>query len=202
MKNKLILGALIALVTLGLVGGTAAFATGTLQKVRGMGKVTAVDLEAGTLTVDTWCGTVTLYTNEETVFHVRGVENPSLADIQVGDPLAGEVERQEDGTLLATHLAVVPPKQDRARGLGKVTAIDLEAGTLTVEARRGTVTLYTDENTLFRVKDVESPSLADIQVGDLLAGEVEKQDDDTLLATHLAVVPPKQDRGSDKPAQP
>ena len=65
-------------------------------------------------------------------------------------------------------------------------------GTLTVQARQhGEVMIQTDEETVFRVKDVEDASLKDVQVDDVVAGVVVKQEDGTLLAKLIAVVPPR-----------
>jgi hypothetical protein len=95
------------------------------------------------------------------------------------------------GLLASTALAQEPPR--RLRGLGKVTAI--EGDTLTVETRQyGTIALLTDADTRCRVPGVEDPSIDDIEVGDILAGIATKQDDDTLLAKFVAVVPPRLDR--------
>ncbi|MEJ2210392.1 MAG: hypothetical protein P8129_15345, partial [Anaerolineae bacterium] len=65
------------------------------------------------------------------------------------------------------------------RGLrGEVTAIDLEAGTLTVETARGPVTVVTADETRYRLPGVEDPGLDDVQVGDRIvaAGRFESRD--------------------------
>lgn len=107
MKTKLLLGTLATLALLSLMGSVA-FAAEPLRHMRGLGKVTAI---AGqTITVETRRGTFDILTDENTVFRVKGVENPTVDDIQVGDTIAGQVEKQEDDTLLAKVIAVVPPK--------------------------------------------------------------------------------------------
>ena len=194
--KKLLLGTLIALIALGAFGSVA-LAQEPRQtdhrRVRGLGKVTAVDLGAGTLNVQNRRGTFEVLTDDETVFRIRGVENPSLSDIKVDDIVAGQVKKSaDDGTLIAKVIAVVPPKEDRLRGLGKVTAVDLGAGTLIVQNRRGTVEILTNDETVFRVRGVENPSLDDIKVDDFVAGQVIKStDDDALLAKVIAVLPPR-----------
>ena len=107
MKAKLLLGTLVALIALGLAGGVA-FAAEPLQHLRGLGKVTAID--GHTLTVENRQGTFDLLTNGETVFRIKGIEDPTIEDIQVGDIVAGRAIKQEDGALLAKVIAVVPPK--------------------------------------------------------------------------------------------
>ena len=142
------------------------------------------------LTVETHRGeTVDVLVDGETVLRIRGVENPTLEAIHVGDIVAGQVEKQEDGTLLAKVIAVVPPRNERIRGLGKVA--EVQGDTLTIENRRGTFAVRTDEDTVFRVRGIENPTLEDIRVGDIVAGQAEKQGDGTLLAKIIAVVPPR-----------
>jgi exosome complex RNA-binding protein Csl4 len=187
MKTKLLIGTLAALVILGLVGGVA-FAAEPSRRLCGLGKVTAID--GDTITVENRRGTFDILTDADTVFRVKDVESPTIDDVNVGDIVAGQVEKQEDDTLLAKVVAVVPPKQQRVRGLGKVTAID--GDTITVENRRGTFDVLTDADTVFRVKDVESPTIDDVNVGDIVAGQVEKQEDGTILAKAIVVVPPQQ----------
>jgi hypothetical protein len=120
---------------------------------------------------------------------VPGVEEPTLADVEIDDVVAGIVVKQEDGALLAKLVAVVPPKGERLRGLGKVTAVGDDA--LTVVTRDGQErTIAVDGETRFRVPGVEEPTLADVEVDDVVAGIVVNQADDTLLAKAIAVLPP------------
>jgi hypothetical protein len=162
------------------------------ERMRGLGKVT--DVGDDSITVERLGGeTVTVYVDEETTFRISGVEDPGLEDIEMDDVVAGVVVKQEDDTLLAKRIAVVPPKDERVRGLGKV--VEVGDDSLTVETRDGgTRTVYVDDETTFRIKSVEDPGLDDINVGDVVAGQAEKQEDDTLLAKLIIVVPPKGER--------
>ena len=187
MKTKLLIGTLVALVALSLLGGTA-FAAEPSTRMRGLGKVAEIDLDTGTLTVHTRRGRVTVHTDAATAFRIPGVDEPALADVRVGDLVAGVVERQEDGTLLALRIAVLPPKPERVRGWGRVEAV--HGKTLVVQNRQGTFEVLTDKDTVFRIRGVEDPSIVDIEVGDLVAGRAIKQEDGTLLAKLVAVVPP------------
>jgi len=172
--------------------------------LRGLGKVAAIEGDA--LTVENRRGTFEVLTNDDTVFRVRGVESPSIDDLHVGDVVAGIVARQDDGSLLARVIAVVPPQAQRLRGLGRVAAIEGDA--LTVENRRGTFEVLTNDDTVFRVRGVEGtfevltnddtvfrvrgvedPSIDDLHVGDVVAGIVARQDDGSLLARALVVLP-------------
>lgn len=100
-------------------------------------------------------------TGDETSFHILGIENPSLDDVQVGDRVTVEVQMVE-GAPLAERVLVMP---ESFNGLeGEVTAI---AGTtLTLETRHATVQVLTGGSTLFRVPGVEDAGLEDVLVGD------------------------------------
>jgi exosome complex RNA-binding protein Csl4 len=190
MKLKLVLGTLIALVTLGVAGGVA-FAADSSQRQGGIGKVIAI--EGDTIVVENFWGTFDVLTDEETVFRVRGIENPTIKDVNVGDIVAGRIEKGEDGTFLAKLVAVIPPGAIKRRGLGKVTAVGKDS--ITIKRRNGeSVTVHVNDETLFRIRGVENPGLEDIQVGDIVAGKALKQEDDTLLAKLIIVVPPKEER--------
>ena len=114
-------------------------------------------------TLSTPHGEITVSVDANTQYRVPGVEQATLADLQIGDTVLVLGRRNEAGELLARRVAVLPPVPVGAIK-GEVTAI--EGQTLTVATRGGDKTLLTDENTQFRVPDVEEPTLADIQVGD------------------------------------
>ena len=105
MKKRLLLGILILLLALGSFG-TVALADTPPNGLRGLGKVAAIEGDA--LTVENRRGTFEVLTNDDTVFRVRGVEDPSIDDLHVGDVVAGIVARQDDGSLLARALVVLP----------------------------------------------------------------------------------------------
>ena len=136
------------------------------RPVRLRGEVLVI--EGDTFTVRTARGReVTVLTDEATEFRVPGVESPSIADLQVGDKVAGEgvVEMDSAGTgepvAKATLVVVLP--DEVARLAGEVSAI--EGTTLVLETRGGQVDVLTDEETIFRIPGVEEPALDDIEVG-------------------------------------
>ena len=67
----------------------------------------ATQVGSDQLTVGTAQGPVTVLVGEGTVIRVEGVENPSLADIGVGDPVGVRGQWNEDGTLQAEGIAVL-----------------------------------------------------------------------------------------------
>ncbi len=150
------------------------------------GEVTAVALDSGTLAVDTRRGEWTVHTTDDTRYRIPGVENPTLADVQVGDRVivAGKPDEDSDNTGTARLIAVLP--KNLVKGRGQVTAI--EGSTLTVETRRGPYTVVADEGTRYRARDIEDPSLADVQVGDAIFVIGLEQDDGTILAKVIGIL--------------
>ncbi len=156
---------------------------------RGMrGQVTAI--EDTTLVVNTPNGQeVRIVTDDQTRFRVPGVENPTIADVAVGSQLMVYGGRDEEGTLRAQAVVVIPAdrlQQQMARG--EVKAI--EGTTLTVGAPKGQErTVLTDGETRFRIANVEEARLADIQVGDTILALGDPDQAGNLVAKVLAVVP-------------
>lgn len=147
------------------------------------GKVTGVDVGAGSFSLHTLRGEdVTFVTNENTIFE-GGVE--TLADFQEGMQAAVSAYRQEDGSLLA--LAVVA-RLPVVRNAGEVTAVDVSGGTFTLKTLRGeTLIIMVDENTRFRSKDGGVQSLADLAAGMRLLVRSQTQEGGSHLARLVQV---------------
>jgi len=82
-----------------------------LASRRLVGEVTAVDLAAGTLTVQVGQrGEVTVVAGDDTRYRIRGIDQPALADIKIGDRIAadGRFEQGSQTRFLARLIAVVP----------------------------------------------------------------------------------------------
>lgn len=188
MAKKLLLSTLIVFSALTFLTATTLADDGTARR-RGLGKVSAVDLDQSSLTVETRRGSVTIQTDESTTFRIPGSDSPTLADVQVGDLVAGVLKPQADGTLLALHIAVLRHNPNRVRGWGRVQAI--QGRTLVIENRQGTFEVRTDQDTVFRVRGTEAPSIRDVKVGDLVAGVAVRQPDGPLLARLAVVIPPR-----------
>jgi hypothetical protein len=157
---------------------------GVEQVVRG--RVTAVD--APQIEVLTRQGPIVITTDENTRYHVPGVENPSLGDISVDDIILAGGAR-EDGENHAVVIAVIPPGTQRAVRLGRVTAVEQDS--LMLETRRGElITVLTDESARFRIPGVEYPTIDDIEAGfQAAAAGWMDQDDGTLLARFIGARP-------------
>jgi len=148
------------------------------------GQVAAIDGNA--VTVNTLDGPMTVATDANTRFKVPGVENPTLADIKVGDLVFVVAFGQEDGSSLAKLIAVRPQIRFRGEVVAKNGAM------LTIATDRGNVDVLTDENTRYRVPGVENPTLDDVHVGDQVAViAIPRGPEGGLLAKGIGVLPPE-----------
>lgn len=155
------------------------------------GQVTAIDGE--TLTVEDRNGeTVTVNVTEDTrVMLTETQSEGSLSDISVGSNIGVRGQRNDDGTVEAVDV-VVMPAGDMAGG--RVTAV--EDNVITVEDRDGETTrIVTGEETTFRVNRDEAGALEDVTVGMGIGAFGETQDDGSLAARLVMVGPPGKDGG-------
>jgi hypothetical protein len=110
-------------------------------------------------------------TTDGTKYHAKGLENPSLADIKVGDVVIA-TGVLEGNTLTASHVGFQTPRAKTGPlATGKIAAIN--GGTLTLEQPFGqSLTVTTDANT-FVVQRGEDGlvviSVSDLKVGDGVA---------------------------------
>lgn len=115
--------------------------------------------------------TVNVATTAETKYHAKGIENPSFADIKVGD-IVIVVGQLNDSTLTAAQIGFQTP---RARtgplAAGKIATIN--GGTLTLQQPFGqSMTVTTDANTFVVQRGADgltAISVSDLQVGDGVA---------------------------------
>ncbi|TET50524.1 MAG: hypothetical protein E3J64_08120 [Anaerolineales bacterium] len=149
------------------------------------GKITELARES--LTIRTERSLVTIYVDGETRYRIRGVENATFADLEVGMKVLARAVLRDDGSLLAkTVAAAARPRRIELRG--QVTAIDGRTFTLRTGEGRD-VEVLTDDETVFRVPGVENPTIADLEVGDLIAGRAVVEEEGVVRATHVVVVP-------------
>jgi len=120
---------------------------------------------------------------EATEFRAPGVEDASIADLQVGDKVAAEGEIGQDGVLEATLVVALPERMARLRG--QVTAF--EGTTLMLETLGGQVAVHTDTSTLFRIPGIEAPSLDEVELGDKVVAAGAWEDEATFHAVGVGV---------------
>jgi len=147
------------------------------------GRVMAV--EGDTFTARSGRGrTLSVLTGETTEFRVPGVENPSIADLQVGDHVAGEGEADEDGVVRATLVIVLPEDVTRLNG----EAFAINGTTLVLDTAGGKVNVLTGGDTVFRIPGVEEPTLDDVEIGERIMAAGTWDDDMTFQAIGVGVV--------------
>jgi len=145
---------------------------------------TVSDIEDTTLVLDTLQGEkqVTTY---EAIFWAPGVENPSLADVQVGDQVVAWGRPDEDGSLAAKLVAIASAEELREHAMvGRVTAV--EGQTLVITTREGEKEVVTTSETYFHIPNVEEPGLDDIEVGRIIRA-LGQEDGGTFTAQIVAV---------------
>jgi hypothetical protein len=157
------------------------------------GEVTAID--GSSLTVQTRDdATVTVTTtNSTTVMLAETRSEGSLGDIQVGDKIGVQGQKNDDGTVNAQNIVILP-RGDVAGG--KVTAVD--GATITVDnPKDGTTTIVTNSDTQFKVGPDGEGSLADITTDNFVMALGEKQDDGSLVARQVMIGKPGMRGGPD-----
>lgn len=132
---------------------------------------------------------LTVLTDEMTEFHVPGVDDATIADLQVGDRIAGEGVVEDDGAGSGqpegrATLVIVLPEQV-ARLTGEVVAV--EGATLKLDTPGGTVDVLTDVDTVLRVPGVEEPTLDDVEIGDRATATGEWEDETTFNAIAVGI---------------
>ena len=76
-----------------------------------------MSIEGTSLTVQDPKDTHTVYTDERTRFRIPDVEDPTIADIQIGDHILAIGEPKEGRNLLARLVIVRPPPQEAGPAL-------------------------------------------------------------------------------------
>lgn len=157
------------------------------------GEVLSLDPAAGVLSVkgsgpkeETW----TVQTTEDTKYRVPGVDNPSLADIAVGQQVlvVGRKTGDSDNSGVAWRIAVIPAEfKDSQRLGGKVTG--LSGDTFTLSGPRGDFTVQTSAETRYRIRGGGDATFADITVGGkvLVVGQPVAGQDNTIAAQVVGI---------------
>ena len=182
----------------GFRGGSGGFGPGADFMMRGGphkgpgfgkgtgGEVTAID--GSSLTVQTRDEEiVTVNTSDDTkVTLAENQSEGSVSDIQVGDKIGVRGQINDDGTVDAEGIVILP-RGDMAGG--KVT--EVSGSTITVNnPKDGTVTIVTSADTQFRVGRDGEGSLDDVNTDSFVMAVGELQDDDSLLARQVMIGKP------------
>ena len=198
-KKTIWISALIAMLTLATVAGTA-LASGQgapwghpgghgegRRGARGQGEVIAIADDEFTLLMRDEVE-ITVQVDEDTRYFG---DLESFNDIEVGMTVAVAGIRKGEETGLAK--AIGAGEQPFGLGArGEVT--DVDADSLTIETRDGeSLTFQVDGETVFLSRDDEVQSLADIEIGYRAGVHYEEASDGTLLAKTIGAGEPKGD---------
>ena len=155
------------------------------QVARLVGQVAAI--EGTTLVLDTTGGQVSVLTDANTVFHIPGVENPSLDDIKAGNKVGAAGTWESETTFHAIGVGVGGRREGQP---GRVhgRAITVGVDSLVVGTARGPVMVLVDDETKLRVPGVYEPSLADVEEGAQVGAWGTWNEDGSLQATGVAVM--------------
>ncbi|MBN1315399.1 MAG: hypothetical protein JXA42_08025 [Anaerolineales bacterium] len=108
---------------------------------------------------------VRVLVTENTRFQIPNVQNGSLGDLAIGDPVYTAGVWNDRQELVARLIGLMPEDvQDVVRG--KVTSIN--SPVIEVLTHQGIVTVITDEETRFRILGQENASIDDIMIDDLI----------------------------------
>ncbi len=141
-----------------------------------------VQIDGTDITIQNPGRQVLIHVDAQTRLRVPGVDEPTLSDLKAGDHIHGFAVEHADGSLWGRLLMVV----DEYKLRGVVASI--KGNAITVEQIGETLTVVSDEHTRFRVPGVESPTLADVQVGDLVGLLAFGRPDGTILAKAVNVL--------------
>jgi hypothetical protein len=154
---------------------------------------------SGTFSV-LWRGaTVTVSVTPSTVFAERGDHMPSFANVCVGAKVRATGPISPSGDMGATHVTVIPPPPLHV--VGTVTSVKGSsvpgacgtaeaAGSFTLTGHGGVSTVEVSPATVFKERHRNSPSFADVCVGDKVRAAGPEVAGNELAADGVAVIPP------------
>lgn len=167
MKRKILIAVGLVLV-LGLVAAvaTAAAAEGEVT-VAGWGirHGTIVEIDGGSLVVETPRGLLNVLVDENTRYRIPGVQDPGLEDLAPGNHIAGAGRMLEEGTARARLIIRLPAREEQGLLRGELTA----KGDDWLEITRPddvAVRVLLGEETRYRIPEADEPDLDDLQIGD------------------------------------
>jgi hypothetical protein len=143
-------------------------------------------VEDSSLRIGTPQGELTILTDETTRFRIPGAEEPGLDDVPLGAKVIIAWIKNEDGTLLARIVGVLPQRPRRI----VATIAGLNETTLTLSLRSGRqIDVRTDENTRFLVPGMAEASIGDLRTGETVAVQgTPPRNDETAYAAAVAVL--------------
>ena len=164
-----------------------------------VGKVTGVDAEANTFTMDARGGEWTIQVTADTRIIVPGVASPTVANIVEGDkaivtglaPASETVQNAAERTLVAQMVAIQRPQPRPIKVGGTVARIDVPTGRFVLALASGeTKIIVVNDGTRLVIPGVREPSLEDVNVGDraLVMGMIDETAEGSPIVAQMIVV--------------
>lgn len=188
-----------------LVGLALSFATSGIayadedipsQRLRVLGRITAVDPNESMFSLHTRAGEDLRFTvDEATQFRSPNGSIQGLQDLEVDMAAVVVASEETNGVYLAHVVAVARLDPDRrvVRAMGTIAQIMTADGTFTLEKRDGEVlTIQTNERTRFRSRGGEIQSVEDLVPGMVAFVLAVEQEDGLLLALLVAAGDPEE----------
>ncbi len=163
---------------------TAATPVAAQEPRQGVLRGRVLSVEETAIQVQTRQGQVTLITEETTRFRLAGRPQASLQDLEPGMRLLAR-GMWEDGDRFQARLVIARPSRP-LRLQGKITSVAEE--TLTLETRRGTITVTVGEATEFLVPGIATPGLEDLSPGDRILVQGYRAGKKAVQARQIALV--------------
>ncbi|MEK7277810.1 MAG: DUF5666 domain-containing protein [Chloroflexota bacterium] len=127
-----------------------------------------------------------VYVDSATEFTTKEGEALTLADLKVGDHVAGKITKHDDGKLYATTVVVLPPRTDY-KGVGVVNSVDDDEFSFT--NRRGKDwDFYVDAGTKFSDR-TGTLAFSDLKAGSNIFVQAELRSDGKWWATEVKIKP-------------
>jgi hypothetical protein len=132
-------------------------------------------------------GTAHVTVKAGTEYRVPGVDEPGLADLEIGEPVSVRGRLGDDGGMTACVVTMKPERRPIHWLVGRATAVQDRWLTIRTPLRR--VRVHTNEGTRIRVPGVDGATLSDIEPGSLVAVRGAQRTPNVVAAQSVAVLP-------------
>ena len=153
-------------------------------------RVVSVDATAGSFGVELrgkTAATATVVTTEATTFSAQDGTEASFADVAVGAKVTVTGTTATDGTVTATSVVILTDCENPGPG-GTITEISADVLAFVIQVKGSTVTVMTDDSTLFLKADGTAGTFVDLTVGSKVAVKGTTAEDGTIAATEVAIL--------------
>jgi hypothetical protein len=145
-------------------------------------------IEDSALELATQGGMVKVLLDDETLWHIPGVEDSGKSDVKIDDRITAIGVWESETAFSAVVVAVARDRQAEQAGNLRGRAIRVEVDRLVVGTVRGPVTVLVDDETQYRVPRVQGGGLDDFSAGVAVGVRGTWNEDGTLQASGVALL--------------